>query len=155
MPWTGEWPPPRRACGSSPRGPEARRLWARLLGEGSGFGAAAARALAELEPALSGEDYLGKPRYLGFLADRPVATAALVPAAGLAGVYAVSTLPEARGRGIGAAMTAFPLLEARARGYRVGVLQATAMGLPVYRRLGFRALCDYRCYAQPPAPESA
>jgi predicted N-acetyltransferase YhbS len=82
-----------------------------------------------------------------------VATAALVPAAGLAGVYPVSTLPEARGRGIGAAMTAFPLLKARARGYRVGVLQATATGLPAYRRLGFREVCEYRCYAQPPAPK--
>jgi hypothetical protein len=45
-------------------------------------------------------------------------------------------------------MTVWPLLEARARGYRVGVLQATAMGLSVYRRLGFHAVCDYRCYAQ-------
>jgi hypothetical protein len=62
------------------RDAEARRLWARLLGEGSGFGAEAAHALAEIEPALSDPDYLGKPRYLGFLADRPVATAALVPA---------------------------------------------------------------------------
>jgi GNAT superfamily N-acetyltransferase len=133
-------------------GAEMRRLWAHLLGASSGFGAAAARALADLEPRLSGAGYLAKPRYLGFLAGRRVATSALVPAGGLAGVYAVSTLPEARGRGIGAAMTAFPLLEARARGYRVGALQATAMGLSVYRRLGFREVCEYRCYAQPPAP---
>src|SRR5206468_5036778 len=116
---------------------EARRLWARLLGEGSGFGAAAARTLAEVEPVLDDPDYLTKTRYVGLLDGRPVSTAALVPAAGLAGVYAVSTLPDARRRGIGAAMTAFALLEARARGYRVGVLQATAMALPVYRRLGF------------------
>jgi hypothetical protein len=30
----------------------------------------------------------------------------------------------------------------------VGVLQATAMGLSIYRRLGFREVCEYRCYAQ-------
>ncbi len=136
-------------------GPEMQRLWARLLGEGSGFGEDAARALADLEPNLSGADYLLKPRYVGFLSGRPAATSVLVPAAGLAGVYAVSTLPEARRRGVGAAMTAFPLLEARAQGCRVGILQATVIGHPVYQRLGFRDVCEYRCYAQQPAPGRA
>jgi hypothetical protein len=137
------------------RGPEMRRLWARLLGEGSGFGEMAAQALAEIEPNLSDADYLQKPRYIGFLSGRPVATSVLVPAAGLAGVYAVSTIPDARGRGIGAAMTAVPLIEARAQGYRMGILQATAMGHAVYRRLGLRDVCEYRCYAQPPAAGDA
>jgi hypothetical protein len=137
------------------QGPEAQRLWARLLAEGSGFGEAAAHALADVEPNLSHADYLRKPRYVGFLSDRPVATSALIPAAGLAGVYAVSTVADARQRGIGVAMTALPLLEARAQGYRVGVLQATVMGHPVYRRLGFRDVCEYRCYLQLPAAKGA
>jgi len=132
-------------------GTEMRRLWARLLGEGSGFGEAAAQALAELEPSISDSSYLRKPRYIGFLAGRPVATSVLVPSAGLAGVYAVSTVPEVRGRGIGAAMTALPLIEARTQGHRLGILQATAMGHSVYRRLGFRDVCEYRCYTQRPA----
>jgi GNAT superfamily N-acetyltransferase len=131
-------------------GPEMQRLWARLVGEGSGFGPAAAQALADLEPRLSDPTYLRKPRYVGFLSGRPMATAALVLAAGVAGVYAVSTLPAERRRGIGTAMTALPLLNAQAQGYRVGILQATAMGLPVYRRLGFRDACEYRCYGQAP-----
>ena len=137
------------------RGPEMRRLWARLLGEGSGFGGVAAQALADIEANLPDADYLRKPRYIGFLSGRPVGTSVLVPAAGLAGVYAVSTIPDARGRGIGAAMTALPFIEARAQGYRMGILQATAMGHAVYRRLGLRDVCEYRCYVQPPAAENA
>jgi GNAT superfamily N-acetyltransferase len=132
------------------QGPEMQRLWARLLGEGSNFGAEATRALVDLEPSLTSAEYAGKPRYIGFLSGRPVATSVLVLAAGLAGVYAVSTLPEARGQGVGAAMTAFPLLRAYAQGYRVGILQATTMGYSVYQRLGFQDVCQYRCYSQQP-----
>ena len=38
-------------------------------------------------------------------------------------------------------MTLAPLLEARAMGYRIGVLHASEMGLGVYRRLGFQEYC--------------
>ena len=51
---------------------------------------------------------------------------------------AVATLPEARGQGLGAHVTAEPLRRAQALGYRVGVLQSSDAGHPVYRRLGFQ-----------------
>ena len=66
-----------------------------------------------------------------------VATSMLLVEGGLAGVYGVSTLPEHRGKGLGAHATAEPLRIAWARGERVGVLQASEMGAPVYRRIGF------------------
>jgi GNAT superfamily N-acetyltransferase len=75
--------------------------------------------------------------YLGRLNGEPVATNMLFNGGGVASVYAVATLPSARGKGIGSAITLKPLLEARSMGYRYAVLFSTEMGVPVYERIGF------------------
>jgi ribosomal protein S18 acetylase RimI-like enzyme len=76
--------------------------------------------------------------YLGRLHGQPVATNMLAFGAGVVSVLGVGTLPEARGQGIGTAITLRPYLDARAMGYHTGVLFATELGIPIYRRLGFR-----------------
>ncbi|NTU79055.1 MAG: GNAT family N-acetyltransferase [Chloroflexales bacterium] len=76
--------------------------------------------------------------YVGRLNGTPVASNMLFNGAGVASVFGVTTTPEARGKGIGAAITLIAYDEARQAGYRHGVLFGTEMGAPVYRRIGFR-----------------
>jgi GNAT superfamily N-acetyltransferase len=77
----------------------------------------------------------------------PVAAAALFVGAGVAGIYNVCTVPEARGRGIGGAVTRTALEDAVSRGLRLAVLGASEMGHPVYRHLGFEDVSRLRSYA--------
>lgn len=76
--------------------------------------------------------------FVGYLDSEPVATNMLFTGAGVASVYAVATIPAAQQKGIGAAITLKPLLDAREIGYRYGVLFSSEMGIPVYQRIGFR-----------------
>lgn len=82
-------------------------------------------------------------RWIGRVDGRVVATARVTIGAGVAGLYAISTLGTHRGRGFGRAMTIAALRAAHSIGHRIGVLQSSDLGYGVYRRLGFRELFTY------------
>ncbi|HZO87801.1 MAG TPA: GNAT family N-acetyltransferase [Chthonomonadaceae bacterium] len=86
---------------------------------------------------------------------KPVSCASLYLDAGVAGIYCVATVPEARRQGIAAALVLRCLQEARALGYRIGTLQSSQMGEGVYRRLGFQECCKVGMYAWPGQTEEA
>jgi GNAT superfamily N-acetyltransferase len=92
-------------------------------------------------------------RWIGRVEGRVVATSRISIGAGVAGLYAISTLPAHRGHGYGRAMTIAALRAARTLGYRIGVLQASDLGYGVYKRLGFRDLFSYGVFVHPGSGE--
>jgi GNAT superfamily N-acetyltransferase len=90
------------------------------------------------------------PRWEHWLAydrGRPVSATTLLIDGDHAGVYLVVTMTDARGRGIGSALLRESLRCAREQGVAVAALQATEMGEPVYRSLGFEQCCRLDMFA--------
>lgn len=124
--------------------------WVATLGAGFGEGPREAAWVGRMYARLG---YAGPGpwrHYLARLHGRPVGTLTLFIAAGVVGVYFVSTHPDARGRGIGSALTAAALEEAAGLGHRIAVLNSSAAGHPVYRRLGFQDHCTFHSYTFDP-----
>ena len=116
------------------------RAWAHVFTTGYGLPAVWEPSVYDLEIRLGFN--LPIRSFLGYWNGEPAATSTLFLGAGVAGIYNVATLPGARGKGIGGAMTHRPLLDARGMGYRIGILQSSEMGFGVYQKLGFRHLCQ-------------
>jgi GNAT superfamily N-acetyltransferase len=91
-------------------------------------------------------DVPGFESYLGLVDDEAVATSSLYASDGAAGVYSVATLPGFRRRGFGEAMTWHAVMRGREQGCKTAILQASAMGKPVYERMGFRTVAPHRTF---------
>jgi GNAT superfamily N-acetyltransferase len=76
--------------------------------------------------------------YAARLEGELVASAGAVHDGDDCGIYLVATHPGARGRGLASDLMTVALNDARERGCVSASLQSTAMGKPVYARLGFR-----------------
>jgi len=78
--------------------------------------------------------------YVGYLNSQPVTSSTLLLSQDIAGIYDVSSIPEARGQGFGEAITRVALEDAQQRGYKYAVLQASDEGFPLYIKMGFTTL---------------
>jgi len=81
--------------------------------------------------------------YLGHVDGVAVTTAIGVHAGGDGGIFAVATPAEHRRRGYGAAVTARAARDLFAAGAGLVWLQASELGEPVYRKLGFEHVVDH------------
>jgi len=77
---------------------------------------------------------------------KPASVAMTMMKEGVAWIGWVGTIPEMRGRGLGRLTTAAATRAGFALGGKFASLEATKMGLPVYRRLGYREIVRYRNY---------
>ena len=84
--------------------------------------------------------------YVAYLESQPVGAGLGMRTGRTIGIYNIATVPSARRRGLGAAMTMRIVDDGAAAGCDVAILQASDMGRPIYERLGFRTVVEYMGY---------
>jgi GrpB-like predicted nucleotidyltransferase (UPF0157 family)/GNAT superfamily N-acetyltransferase len=82
--------------------------------------------------------------YVGYINGKPVVRGLSCYFAQVAGLHWLSTAPDERRKGYGAAMQQYRLQRAKELGYHVAVLQASSEGYPLYRRLGYKECGVFR-----------
>ena len=85
--------------------------------------------------------------FVGRLDGTPVGTSIAIRSRAATGIYYVGTLPDARRRGVGIALTWAAVAVGRAWGYDTIALQSSAMGLQMYSEMGFRTVAPYVVFA--------
>lgn len=157
MPGMAMWPLGPAGTTPVPEGHEIRRVTDpagvtdHLTAAAEGFGMP-----AEWLHAMEGA--LDDPRvrvYVGYTEGVPVTAGLGMVTGRTIGIYNIATVPAARQRGYGAAMTMRIIDDAAAEGCDVAILQASDMGRPIYERLGFRSVVDYYGYADPATIDAA
>jgi Acetyltransferase (GNAT) domain len=130
--WEGDWA----------AWPDAARVNDRAYGDAEGTTSAALGAL----PAGTGHLYLTRA------GDAPAAFVLVHDIAGDVVFALAATVPEARGRGLVTGLLHRALLDGRERGAETSTTIATAMGEPVYARLGYRGLGRIEMWERRRAP---
>lgn len=86
--------------------------------------------------------------WVGYLGREPVSSAATLVAGGVAGVYAVGTIPRHRRKGYAEAVMRHALAQARLEsGIERTVLEASDQGYRLYEKMGYRTVTRYAVFA--------
>lgn len=91
--------------------------------------------------------------FTGYLDGRPAGTSLAIRTGDACGIYSVGTLPDARRRGVGTAVTWAAVRAGRDWGCETIVLQSSEMGFSMYRSMGFRTAVSYVTFR--PAPTAS
>ena len=130
-------------------GHEDAEAWTQVIVESFGFPKSVAELLSPHRPPKNSD--VEQAHFVAvFQGTRAVAAAGLYLDGQIAGIYSVGTVPSERGKGLGAHVTASAFRLAQDLGYKVGVLQSSTAGYPVYKRLGFRDLGSVPLYFRVP-----
>ena len=141
-----------------PSGAEVRRLTSEEQADDYWHIAAAAYASLDFPP----EVFQGYTDHRGLLADNlvafiayldgdPVSIAMTIVNHGVAGIYWVGSLEQARGKGLGRATTAAATNAGFELGADIASLQASPMGRPIYEEMGYETVFAYKLLMSPPA----
>lgn len=88
--------------------------------------------------------------FIAYLDGAPVSIAMTIVSHSIAGIYWVGSLEQARGKGLGRAVTAAATNAGFELGAKVASLQASPMGKPIYEAMGYETVFDYRLFMSPP-----
>jgi len=126
------------------------QAWASLIALGwwNGGEGHTQRLMEAMRSFLSGDG--STSLWLAEVNGAPVATGMLHISGDVAGVYLIFVNEAHRNHGLGGYMTAQMVKLGEQRDCRRAILQATAQGEPVYRRLGFAEVYRIRLYCLPP-----
>ncbi|MBI5584694.1 MAG: GNAT family N-acetyltransferase [Deltaproteobacteria bacterium] len=103
-------------------------------------------------PAVITERVLNLPdaeMFVGYADNQPACTSMLIKTGPVAGIYWVAALDQFRNRGFGKAITVEALVAGKKRGCTFANLQASVLGEPVYRKIGFDNPYNYQSYHSP------
>lgn len=124
---------------------DAETLEDHMLAQASGFETSIEIMRAFCHPSFpTVSDHL-----LGRVDGKPVTTSIVCITEGAAGIFGVSTDPQYRNRGLGRIMTAAAVARGKELGADIAYLHATAMGFPVYKKMGFKTVSTYNIYVRP------
>jgi GNAT superfamily N-acetyltransferase len=87
--------------------------------------------------------------FIAYLDGEPVSIAMTIVSHGVAGIYWVGSLEQARGKGLGRAVTAAATNAGFKLGAEIASLQASPMGKPIYEAMGYETIFDYRLFMSP------
>ena len=81
--------------------------------------------------------------FLGYENMYPVSTALSFQTDSTAGLYMIATMERYRGKGWGTILTRFAMEKCFQNNSRLIILHASAMGEPIYRKIGFKEYCKF------------